>query len=348
LIFSGIATKDESKMKVGLIGSGFMGKMHADVYKSLKNVELVALLDLETDKVNRFCSEYKIKFYSDSNLFFNDSSIDAVDICLPTFLHEEMIIKALNNGKHVLCEKPLSLSTESGERIKEAVSKSGKKFMVAQVMRFWPQYKKIKQLIEEKAIGEVEKVHTYRLSEPPQWGDWFLSPEKGGGALYDLHIHDMDFIYSVFGKPESLIAKGVKGIKGTWDSIVSLLDYGNKSIIIEGDFRYPKGFPFRFGLLVRGNKGALEYTFQVDGNVDSVGSSLEKLIHYKDGIYEEIKLEKGKDAYFSEIDYFCKQIMSNQPIEIATIEEAVEVLDIIKHESVSMESGKEEPVKFTV
>ncbi len=327
-------------MNIGLIGSGMMGKVHAAVYKSMENIKIVSLLDSNAGKAENLCTEYNLKYYYDSDLFFKDESVDIVDICIPTFLHEEMIIRALESGKHVLCEKPLCLSVKSAGKIKEAIRISGKKFMVAQVMRFWPQYIKIKEILNDGTIGTIEKVNAYRLSEPPQWGNWFMDPDKGGGALYDLHIHDMDFIYSLFGKPDFLFAKGVKGNLGAWDSVVSLMEYKSKSVIIEGDYRYPKGFPFRFGLFIRGDKGAVEYTFEVNGNVDSADKSSEKFVLYIDDATEEIDSGNNKDAYFSEIEYFCTQIKEDKPIEQATIEEAIAVLDIINREAESMESGR--------
>lgn len=325
-------------MKVGLMGAGFIGSIHAEVYCRLEGIELAAVLVRDKAKASALREKTGCRIYTDIDSFFKDGRFEIVDICIPTYLHEEAILRSLAEEKHVLCEKPLTLSVQSAERIRSSTEKTEQKFMVAQVIRFWPQYRKIREMVNDGKIGSIESIYAYRLVEKPQWADWFRVPEKGGGALFDLHIHDLDFVYAMSGKPKSLFSAGSRGEFGAWDSISSVLNWGDKHAVIQADWKYKRGFPFQFGIRIRGIKGGLEYRFRVSGNVESKDQAIEELIYTTSDLVEEIDCQEYRDGYEAEIVYFLDCVKNNKPVEEATINDALEVLHLVEEEKASLET----------
>jgi len=327
-------------MRVGLLGTGFIGKLHADILCRLEGVELAAVLVRDRAKAADIASRTGCQVFDDPDRFFMEGQFEAADICLPTYRHEEMILKALRAGKDVLCEKPLTLSVKSACRIQKEIKRTNRIFMIAQVIRFWPQYRKIRELVRSGAIGDIESVHAYRLGEAPPWATWFRRPEQGGGALFDLHIHDVDFVYSLCGKPKSLFACGKRGEFGAWDAVTALWDWRDRHAVIRAEWTNPPGYPFRFGIRAKGVKGALEYRFQVAGNVESLSSALEELTLSAQGREERLQCPEYRAGYEEEIRYFLECAQQRRPVEQATIGEAVEVLRLVEEEKASLETGE--------
>lgn len=127
-------------MKVALVGAGGIGSVHLDVYKMIPDVELVAIADVDTAIAAAKAGSERIKIYETIDELLDDEKPDMVDICTPTYLHAEHAIKAMNKGVHVLCEKPVSIDMESAKKMQEAAVKNNVLFMVAHVIRFWPEY----------------------------------------------------------------------------------------------------------------------------------------------------------------------------------------------------------------
>jgi hypothetical protein len=209
-------------MKIGLVGAGLAGRTHGGAINRIEGSCLSAVFDINEAAATTLAGG-KCPVFTDLESFFHEGDFDAVDICLPTFLHEDVVVRALKAGKHVLCEKPLVLSVQAAQRISAVLAEGDRTLMAAHVIRFWPQYVKIRELIQSGAIGRVEIASLYRLSELPRWNRWAPDPEKSGGALYDFHIHDLDFAYSLWGIPQSLSASGIRSDKGAWDSLCSTL-----------------------------------------------------------------------------------------------------------------------------
>ncbi len=328
------------EVNVGLIGAGFMGSTHADIWHKMDDANLSAVLECDEERGPEIEKKYGCAVFCEADQFFEEGEFDLVDVCAPTSLHEKLVIDALDHGKHVFCEKPLALSVESAVRIQNKVRESGKKFMVAQVIRFWPQYIKIRKMVESGEIGEVKKVHAYRIAEIPKWGNWFRKPEVGGGTLYDLHIHDLDYIYSLFGNPAEVYARGERGEYGAWDALTSTLTWEQMTATIETDWTHPRGFPFQFGIRLRGTKATLQYSFEVSGNVEAKDAAAEKLVHITPGKVEELDCSGMPDGYTAEIAYITECVREDKPVETATIDEAIEVLRLVDKEQKSLETGE--------
>jgi predicted dehydrogenase len=193
-----------------------------------------------------------------------DPSLDALDICLPTPAHPRVAIAALEAGKHVLCEKPLALSVEQCARVLDAARQSGRVFMVAHVLRFFPAYALLAEAVRTHRYGLARHVLFTRNSGIPGWAPWLAQPEQSGGAVLDMLVHDFDQSIALFGLPAQLTAEPIE----SGNTVRCVLGYSHNAhpegLTVEiaggwfGDDRpFSMGFNARFAeseLLFRDNR----------------------------------------------------------------------------------------------
>ena len=207
-------------IKVGLIGCGFMGVMHANCYKNIDGVILGAVADVRREKAEELANGAEI--FSDGLDLINNADVDVIDICLPTYLHAEYAIKAMEKVKYLFVEKPVALNNEQAKLMIEKSKETGCQVQVGQVIRFWDEYVELKKIIESGKYGKVVNANFRRISPTPTWGwqDWLLDTRRSGGAPQDLHIHDTDYVLSVFGEPEKFTS--IKNVIGEKNSYINL------------------------------------------------------------------------------------------------------------------------------
>lgn len=249
-------------LKVGIIGSGTMGRMHAQAWANTKRVEIAGIYDVDINRAQALASRYSARALEFSQLL---KEVDIVDICTPTHTHHQYVIEAARAGKHIFCEKPLARTLEQGEEILKEIEKAGVKFMVGQVLRWFPEYRKAKQMIEEGAIGTPLSARTTRGGAFPRgMADWYADFEKSGGVILDLIIHDFDFLRWCFGEVERVFARSLTFRKlEHFDYTLVLLRFHSGVIAhIEGIFAYPPGSPFRTSYEIAGDEGMLLFDNQ--------------------------------------------------------------------------------------
>jgi predicted dehydrogenase len=184
----------------------------------------------------------------------SDADVDAVDICLPTHLHREVALSALEHGKHVLCEKPMALTFADCEHMLEAAAKSGRVFMVAHVLRFVSSYRYADSFISSTLHGSVTSCTMQRKTGYPKWGEWLGREECSGGAVLDLLIHDIDQALKFFGEPNTVRAIS----DGEIDTMKAHLRYANGlDVQLVGGW-YEAGRPFSAGFQIRGEDTELK------------------------------------------------------------------------------------------
>ncbi|HEX7063692.1 MAG TPA: Gfo/Idh/MocA family oxidoreductase [Bacillales bacterium] len=192
------------KLKVGVIGAGSISDMHLQSYGKNQKAEVYAVCDLNEERAKEKAQKYgAAKVYADYQELLQDKEVEAVSICTWNNSHAEIAIDALNAGKHVLVEKPLSTSVEKAEKLEEAVRASGKQLQVGFVRRYDPNVKMIKQMIEAGELGEIyyaKASYLRRLGNP---GGWFADKERsGGGPLIDIGVHVIDICWYLMGSPK--------------------------------------------------------------------------------------------------------------------------------------------------
>ncbi len=245
------------KLRVGLIGIGGMGGCHYSCYPNVKTAQLVAVADVRED-VARAKTKGEQRVYTDYKQMLDNEQLDMVDICSPSYLHADMVIECLNRGLHVICEKPMTLTAADCTRVLAAAKNSGKKFMVAHVVRFMTEYIVLADAIRSGKYGKLQRLMMRRLSEIPTWGwdDWFRDETRSGGVITDLAIHDVDFVQSVLGAPD--------GYSATWRPIRDnssfaniVMNYGDTVVTVDGTWFNAK-LPFTAEYLAVFENGYLE------------------------------------------------------------------------------------------
>lgn len=132
--------------------------------------------------------------------------IDLFDVCVPTYLHKAIVLEALACKKPVICEKPIALHLKDAQEMFDAAQANGVQLYVAQVLQFTREVEWLHRIVDERLYGEPLDACFERLSQRPAWsqGNWLFDREKSGLLPFDLHVHDLDVMVSVFGRPDSV------------------------------------------------------------------------------------------------------------------------------------------------
>ncbi len=321
-------------MKIGVFGLGFMGSTHLKALKRIPQAELVAVVsdvpqqltgDLSGIQGNIGGPGEKMDFsalhkYSDPYEALRDREIEAVDLCLPTYLHAPVTIATLRAGKHVLVEKPMALSGEEADQMIAEAENAGRLLMVAQVLRFFPSYKVTAEMLKSGRLGAIRSAILRRRCAAPGWSAWLNDRALSGGGVFDLLIHDVDFCLQVFGKPESVSAIGYEDMPHGIDWITAQLHYpGIGAVVISGGWHHPKAYPF-----------SMEYTVVADGGTiefDSAG--VPPTLYRADGEAEVLPLS-DTDGYQAEIEYFLDCCIEGRKPELCRPEESAAAVKLTR------------------
>ncbi|MCX5776198.1 MAG: Gfo/Idh/MocA family oxidoreductase [Candidatus Firestonebacteria bacterium] len=339
--------------KIGIVGCGFIGGVHFSAYCKIKGAQLIAVCDQDLTRAKNLLqgassvgnisvesvkpvsfNTSEVKIYTRYEEMLKDPEIDIIDVCLPTYLHKEAVVKAAKAGKHILCEKPIALSVKEADEMIKAAKKAKVKFMVAHVIRFWPEYAVLAELIKTKAMGKLLEANFQRHSPTPtwSWNNWILDEKKSMSAAGDLHIHDTDYILYICGTPKSVSSLGVKGrvTKKGVDHIMTQFNYGNgPKVYSEGGWAYGDKYPFRMAFWALFEKGAVEFN-----------SMNCQLTVYEDGKEPVKPIPPAGDGYLREIQYFLNCIENGKNPSIVTPDDARESLRITLAEINSVEKAK--------
>ena len=155
--------------KVAIVGLGFMGTMHAQIYKQLRKATLVAVVDKHQAKAKRDLAKLGMEapVFGTLEKLLQSHEVDVVDICLPTDLHASFALRAIASGKHVFCEKPLALTKADGRKIAAAAKKAGVFFQVGQCIRFWPEYLAFEAFVKSRKAGKLLSLSLQRRAGRP-------------------------------------------------------------------------------------------------------------------------------------------------------------------------------------
>ena len=299
---------DNASMKIAMIGLGFMGSTHLKALKNVAQAQLVAVSSADERQLSGDLSGIQgniggpgekldfsgLRRYSDAMDAARDPEAEAVDICLPTHLHAEVAIEALRHGKHVLVEKPMAIDGPTADRMVAEAERQGKILMTAHVLRFWPAYVVLRELLKNRGLGSVHSALFRRRCAAPAWGAWIANPKMSGGGVFDLVIHDVDMCLHLFGLPEAVSAWGHEDMTRGIDVITAQLHYpGVGSVTVTGGWHHPKAYPF-----------SMEYTVVADGGTVEFSSAGRPPALYSAAGEEQKLPVADKDGYQAEIEYF--------------------------------------------
>jgi predicted dehydrogenase len=305
--------------RIGILGAGFMGSTHGRALATLPEVEIAGIYGRSAGRAQPLAEELNTIWTADLHRLIDDPSIDAIDICLPTPQHRPVTEAALAAGKHVLLEKPIALTMEDADALVALSESTDRVFMIAHVLRFWPEYVELQQLATGGAYGAPVSGLAYRRQAFPAWSKLFAQSDLTGGAVIDMMIHDYDALNWVFGPPRAVTARGRRNPRsGGWDQVQVLIDYDNGSGLVDGGMMMPESYPFTSSFQVLCETGAIEYDFRAGGKVVEIAGSVNKLTLYPESGEPETLEVSQVDAYSAELSYFLDCIRAGANPERAT------------------------------
>jgi predicted dehydrogenase len=332
-------------LRIGIAGMGGMGWFHAARYHQIADAKIVAIADIRPERLEakhavQINIENKaappdlsaVQRFADAEQLIAGADVDVIDICLPSFLHAQYAIRALQAGRHVLCEKPMALSVADADAMIAAAKESGRKLMIAQCIRFWPEYQFLARTVRQGKFGKLLSLNLYRTGGSPVgwgWENWFMNPARSGGSLYDLHIHDVDFVNSMLGAPAKIQATGRRSNQGSACEIIhALYQYASgPQVSIHAGWSEVQ-IPFRAGYEAWFERGFVR--------LDPERSP--SLVVYADAehVNEQPADYEPGDAYLNEIRYFVECVQNNQELAECPPESARASLALLGRERESI------------
>lgn len=310
----------EKKLKIGIIGAGRIGKVHTmSILNYLPQAEIVSISDVDLEGAKEWAKQTGIKkVYQDYREMLKDPSLDAVLVCSSTDTHAKISIEAAKAGKHIFCEKPVDLSISKVEAVIEAVAKAGVKLQIGFNRRFDHNFMKVKALIDDGTIGELQilKITSRDPSPPPS-----EYVKASGGMFMDMTIHDFDMARFMTGSSaeEIYVAAACMvdpaiGKAGDVDTAVITIKFKNGTIcVIDNSRKAVYGYDQRIEAF--GSKGKAE----IANDTPSTATwSTEEGVYSEKPLY--FFLERYMASFAEEMKQFIEAVINDQETPVTGID----------------------------
>lgn len=319
-------------IRIGVIGCGKIAEKHLNAYKKLENIE-ITISDV-VDKGKTVAHNYGVNWYDNPDKLIEGNLVDAIDVCIPTPSHAEVILKALKCNKHIFCEKPLARNLEEAKKIQTKAAQTDRTVMVGYVYRFHPAFKFARNVIKEQIIGEPYYA-IFRLGGRGSHKAWKHIKKTGGGAGNEMLVHMLDLILWYFGEIISInklytdiILKErrieEKNTRADAEDVILLkleTKEGTK-VLCESDLITPSYMNY---IEVQGTNGSL-WT--------SILDYFPTIVYCKEpkGVYDRgnnlFKFPKI-DLFEKELSYFVEILENKKKPDINSVEDSVKIMNII-------------------
>lgn len=341
-------TETPSTIGVAVIGFGVMGRTHAASYERARLAgapcELRAICtrrplaggasgahdNLEALSVDLPFDPSSLRHYTSVDRLLENPDIHAVSICTPTDTHVPLAKRVLRAGRHVLIEKPVDLRPGPIRDLALIVKRERRVCMPAMCMRFWPGWTWLCDRVRDGDFGAVRSAVFQRFGTRPTWGDGFYDdPLRSGGALMDLHVHDVDFIRWCFGQPTAVFSIGDR------DHVVSLYQFTGaaRTVVAEGGWTRVEGFPFR-----------MRYTVEFENAIADFDISRDPQLQLtRDGTTSKVQLPETS-AYDATIRHFV-DVAAGTAWPFLTLADALATAGVLEAEKESIGRGARVPVR---
>ena len=316
-------------LKIGIVGGGGMGKVHFANWKAIEGAEVVALCE-SAPTGPATAAEWGVPLFTSITDMVN-AGLDVVDICTPTFLHHDMAMEALNLGVDTICEKPIALNYADAKEMLDTAEAKGCRLYIAQVLQFTKEIQALHKLVETEEYGKVLDATFERLSACPRWaaGGWLFDKTKSGLLPFDLHIHDLDVIVSLFGKPKSFVTNSVQGRDKSYPEHLRInYDYGDFHVNAEAAW-YNADSPwtarwrvyFENAVVINDANGMIAYQFDKEPRV----------FNTKD----EVEISTGINVppcgwYYNELKAFAEYIREGKSAPEVSRDQLLTVMEILE------------------
>lgn len=324
-------------LKILLIGAGTMGSTHGEAFTKMENAVLAGIVDKNMEKAEKLAERLQTKaFQTFEEALETIGKADVASICLPTPFHKPFLKKSADLGMHVICEKPLARNLDDAKEMIEYCREKNVKLFVGHVVRFFPEYIRAKELMEQGKIGRAAVARTYRGGAfPTASDDWYADYESSGGLVLDMIIHDFDFLRWCFGDAERVYAKSIKGgdEKRIDYSLVTIRFKSGVIAHVEGSWAH-QSFTTKFEFA--GEHGIIEHDSSKSVPVVFEGRS-------KNNASAGVAVPESplKDSpYYTELHHFITCIESGEE-PIVTAEDAYKAMEIALSALKSIETGRE-------
>lgn len=338
-------SQSEKKVNVAVVGLGFMGVTHLRAYLQAPAARIAAVCDAVRLPVNGVLQGVagnikksddidlgpQVKVYRKLEEVLADPEIELVDLCTPTPMHAEQAIAVLKSGKHVFCEKPMARTSAEAKRILDVAKDSTGFLMPAMCMRFWPGWSWLKEVVSKQTYGAVRAARFRRVSEMPAWSKQgtYTAGSDLGGALFDLHIHDTDFIQFLFGRPASVYSTGALRPNGPVDHVVTHYNYPQgPAVHAEGNWLLKKGFNMAYTIYCE--QATIDFDLSRGANALQVSEEGK----------EPRFVPTESDGYNEEVRYVVECALNGRKPETVTAHDGFSALEICEAEEKSIKSGE--------
>ncbi len=342
-----MAETTKQTVNIGVVGLGFMGVTHLRAYQQNPSARITAVCDAVRLPVNGVLQGVagnvkktddihlgtQVKVYRKLEELLADPAVELVDLCTPTPLHPEQAIAALKSGKHVFCEKPLARTAAAAREILSVAQSAPGFLMPAMCMRFWPGWSWLKQVVEEQSYGKILTARFRRVTAMPTWSKQGTYTGGGmdlGGALYDLHIHDTDFVNFLFGRPASVFSTGIFQGDGPIDHVVTHYQYpGGPAVHAEGSWLMTQGFNMAYTIMCE--RATLDFDLARGADAMQIMET---------GAEPRVVRYEGGDGYSGETSYVVDCVLNQRSPSIVTAKDGLTALEICEAEEKSARTGQ--------
>jgi predicted dehydrogenase len=346
-------------IRVGIAGIGFMGMIHYLAYQKLKGVKVAALCEQDRKRLEGDWRAIKGNFgpagtmmdlsgidtYENLDEMLASDKLDMIDICLPPAAHAQVAVAALKRGKHVFSEKPIALTPADGERMVKAARAADKQLMIGQVLPFFPEYAFAVQAARGGKYGKLLGGHFKRVISDPLWLKDFYDPQKVGGPMLDLHVHDAHFIRLLFGMPRAVFSSGrMRGEVAEYFASQFLFDDPSLVVSVESGVIQQQGRGFCAGFEVHLERATLLYDFAVIGGQAETPMPLTVLTADGKVTRPTMKSADPIDSFAAELSEALKTVRSGKPSTLLDGQLARDAVLLCQKQTASIQKGRLVPV----
>jgi predicted dehydrogenase len=346
-------------IRVGIVGIGFMGWIHTLAYRKVKGAKVVAYCEQNEKRLAGDWTDIKGNFgppgemmnmkpyacYTELDKLLKDPKIDLVDICLPPGAHAMAAIKALKAGKHVLCEKPIALSAADAKKMVKTAAEAGKQLLIGHVLPFFPEFAYAYKIATSGKYGKLLGGHFKRVISDPLWLPNYYDPQKIGGPMLDLHVHDAHFIRLLFGMPQAVLSTGrMRGEVAEFFTSQFQFPEENLTVTATSGVIRQQGRSFTHGYEIHLEKATMLFESSV---IDGKGElNMPPTLLTTDGkvVRPEFPSSAAEDAFAAEISEGVRSIRTGKQSAILGGQLACDAIALCEAETQSVRKRK--PVKI--
>ena len=317
-------------LNIGLVGVGGMGGVHYANYQQIKGCRVAAVCG-SSQRVRDTAEKWGVPCFASISEMAANCDIDIVDICTPTYTHHDLVMESLACGKDTICEKPIALSLRDAREMLDEAEKRGCMLYIAQVLQFTKEVEILRETVRSGVYGKPLDAYFERLSACPRWAQdgWLFDVNKSGLLPYDLHIHDLDVIVSVFGKPDSYCFTSCQGEDKNYPEQFRIsynfgrLHVGAEAAWFNADIPWTARWRVYFenGMLINDGNSLTAYQFGVEPRVFDTS--------------DEVMVSTGINVppcgwYYNELKHFLDCARQHKPSPWVTREQLLTVMEILE------------------